>query len=120
MPDSASSALPGRKLATSIEPRELTPSEINLLRQDLQAALELLGQDEIDDAHGLLREHGFRPQDFEIVRHSDSSPPSPGAIPGRVTVLRKSNQMAMTYEAGHGPSWLTCLESDLKKHGFGG
>ena len=42
--------LPGRKLATSKTPRMLTPSEIELLRQDLQAALKVLRQDKIDDA----------------------------------------------------------------------
>ncbi len=36
---SATTALPGRKLATSETPRMLTPSEIALLRQDLKAAL---------------------------------------------------------------------------------
>ena len=35
----ASTALPGRKLATSKTPRMLTPSEVDLLRQDLKAAL---------------------------------------------------------------------------------
>jgi hypothetical protein len=116
---SASSALPGRKLATSIKPRMLTPSEIDLLRQDLQAALKLLGQDEIDDAHGLLREHGFRPDDFEIVQHSDPSPTFPGVITGRVILLRKSNRMAKAYDAGHGSSWLGHLETDLKIGAFG-
>lgn len=37
--DLASTALPGRKLATSKNPRMLKPFEIDLLRQDLQAAL---------------------------------------------------------------------------------
>jgi hypothetical protein len=32
-------ALPGQKLATSKTPRMLTPSEIDLLREDLKAAL---------------------------------------------------------------------------------
>jgi hypothetical protein len=36
---SATTALPGQKLATSKTPRMLTPSEIDLLRQDLKAAL---------------------------------------------------------------------------------
>jgi hypothetical protein len=35
----ATIALPGQKLATSKTPRMLTPSEIDLLRQDLKAAL---------------------------------------------------------------------------------
>jgi hypothetical protein len=39
---SDSTALPGRKLATSKKPRMLTPSEVDLLRQDLRAALKLL------------------------------------------------------------------------------
>jgi len=39
---SASTALPGRKLVTSKSPRMLTPFEIDLLRQDLKAALACL------------------------------------------------------------------------------
>ena len=39
---SASTALPGRKLATSKTPRMLKPFEIDLLRQDLKAALARL------------------------------------------------------------------------------
>jgi hypothetical protein len=36
---SASNALPGRKLVTSKSPRMLEPFEIDLLKQDLKAAL---------------------------------------------------------------------------------
>ena len=39
---SVSTALPGRKLATSKTPRMLKPFEIDLLRQDLKAALARL------------------------------------------------------------------------------
>ena len=39
---SASTALPGRKLATSKSPRMLKPFEIDLLRQDLKEALARL------------------------------------------------------------------------------
>jgi hypothetical protein len=39
---SASNALPGRKLVTSKSPRMLKPFEIDLLRQDLKAALARL------------------------------------------------------------------------------
>lgn len=39
---SVSTALPGRKLATSKSPRLLKPFEIDLLRQDLKAALAYL------------------------------------------------------------------------------
>lgn len=48
--DSTFIDLPGRKLATSKEPRMLTPSEIELLRQDLEAALKFLRQVKIDAA----------------------------------------------------------------------
>lgn len=116
---SNSNALPGRKLATSTTPRMLKPFEIDLLRQDLQTALKLLGQDEIDDAHGLMREHGFRAGDFEILQHADPSPTFPSAITGTVTLVRKSNRMTKTYEAGSGSSWLVLLENDLKSGGFG-
>ena len=40
---STSIALPGRKLATSSEPRMLKPFEIDLLRQDLKAAISIAG-----------------------------------------------------------------------------
>jgi hypothetical protein len=46
--EAASNALPGRTLATSNTPRMLEPFEIDILRQDLQAALKLLGVGEID------------------------------------------------------------------------
>ncbi len=39
---STSTALPGRKLATSSEPRVLKPFEIDLLRQDLKAAISFV------------------------------------------------------------------------------
>ncbi len=41
---STSTALPGRKLATSSEPRMLKPFEIDLLRQDLKAAISFARQ----------------------------------------------------------------------------
>lgn len=116
---SASSALPGRKLATSKTPRMLTPSEIDLLRQDLRAALKLLGQDETDDAHALMRDNGFRPDEFEIIQRADPSPTFPSEITGTVTLVRKSNRMAKTYDAGSGSPWLVHFEADLKQGAFG-
>src|SRR5580700_8116148 len=90
--------LPGRKLATSKRPRMLTPSELELLRQDLSRALSVLGQDEIDDAHGLMREGGFRPTDCEILQRSNPSPAGVGPVSGFAAVVRKSNRIARTYE----------------------
>jgi hypothetical protein len=116
---SASSALPGRKLVTSTTPRMLKPFEIDLLRQDLQVALQLLGQNEIDDAHALMRDQGFRPDDFEIFRHADPSPAFASAVTGKVTLVRKSTQVAKNYEAGVGHSWLRLFENDLKEGAFG-
>src|SRR6266404_8806212 len=112
---STSIVLPGRKLATSKNPRILTPSEIDLLRKDLKAALKVVGQDEIDDALALIREHGFQSSDFEIVQRSDSSPPYPSHVSGQVTVRRKSNSAARHYDAGSHSTWLSDLELDLKK-----
>jgi hypothetical protein len=97
----------------------LKPFEIDLLRQDLQAALKLLGQDEIDDAHALMRDHGFRPDDFEVIQHADPSLAFPSDITGSVTLVRKSNRMAKTYEAGSGSSWLMLFDNDLKLGTFG-
>jgi hypothetical protein len=97
----------------------LKPFEIDLLRQDLQAALKLLGQDEIDDAHALMRDHGFRPVDFEIDQHADPSPAFPSAVTGTVTLVRKSTRISKTYEAAAGTSWLVLFEQDLKQGVFG-
>lgn len=97
----------------------LKPFEIDLLRQDLEAALKLLGQDEIDDAHTLMRSHGFRPDDFEVIPHADPSPAFPSAVTGSVTLVRKSTRIAKTYEAGGGSSWLVLFENDLKLGTFG-
>ena len=49
---SASIALPGRKLATSSKPRMLKPFEIDLLQQDLKAALSIAGHAKSDDEPG--------------------------------------------------------------------
>jgi hypothetical protein len=90
-----------------------------LLQQDLKAALQFLGQDEIDDAHTLMREQGFRSDDFEILQKADPLAPFPSAVTGTVVVLRRSNKAAKTYAAGHGSTWLEQLGADLKLGVFG-
>jgi hypothetical protein len=90
---------------------------IDLLRQDLQAALKLLGQGEIDDAHALMRDQGFRPDDF--IWYADPSPGFPSAVRSKVTMVRKSAQVNKTYEADDAPSWLLLFENDLKQGAFG-
>jgi hypothetical protein len=97
----------------------LTPSELELLRQDLQSALSVLGQDEIDDAHQLLRQFGFRPSEFEILQRCEQSPAYPSALVGDAIVIRKSNRILRTYKAGNESSWLQELEADLKTWAFG-
>jgi len=97
----------------------LTPSEVELLRQDLKSALKVLGQDEIDDAHDLFRRSGFQSTDFEILQHGDPSIPQVSAVTGTAVVIRKSNRIAKTYVAGNLSSWLLQLESDLKLGTFG-
>jgi hypothetical protein len=96
----------------------LEPFEIDLLRQDLQAALKLLGQDEIDDAHVLMRDGGFRPDDFKVIQHANPSPDFPSAVTGAVTLVRKGTGVAKTYQTGNGSSWLALFESDLKSGAF--
>jgi len=97
----------------------LTPSEIELLRQDLRAALKALGQDEIDDAHTLMREQGFRSKDFEILQRAAPSPPLPSAAAGTVVVTRRINKASRTYVAVDGSTWLEQLDADLKSGVFG-
>lgn len=82
-------------------------------------ALRVLGQDEIDDAHALIRENGFRPADFEILQRADPSFAYPSAVTGTVTVLRKSSGASMAYQAGSGSHWLEQLEIDLKLGTYG-
>lgn len=97
----------------------LTPSEIELLRKDLRAALKFLGQDEVEDAQKLMREQGFRSDDFEILQKADPLSSSPGAVTGAVMVLRRSNKAYKSYVAGHGSTWLEQLDADLKLGVFG-
>lgn len=97
----------------------LTASEIELLRQDLGAALKVLGQDEVDDAHQLMRENGFRSDEFEILQHADRSPAFPSPVTETVSVVRRSDRVSKTYQAGHMSSWLMQLETDLKDGLFG-
>jgi len=114
----ASIALPGRKLATSKNPRMLTPSEIDLLQQDLQVATWVVEPDEIDDARALIAAQGFRNDDFDFTQRADPSPNFPSPITGTVTLTRKSNGTTKTYAAGHCSDWLTRLEADLKSGMF--
>jgi hypothetical protein len=97
----------------------LKPFEIDLLRQDLQAALRILGQDEIDDAHALMREHGFQSADFEIIPHADPSPAHPSGITGKVTLIQRKTRLSKSYKAGSGSSWLTEFGVDLASGAFG-
>ncbi len=97
----------------------LTPFEIELLQQDLKAALKFLGQDEIDDAHSLMRERGFRSDDFEILQKADPLPAFPSAVTGVVVVMRKSNKATRSYVAGHDSTWIEQLDTDLKSGAFG-
>jgi len=90
-----------------------------LLQQDLKSALKVLGQDEIDDAHALLRKAGYRPADFEILQRCDRSPQYVAALAGDAIVIRKSNRVAKAYRAGHLSNWLFLLESDLASGAFG-
>ena len=57
---------------------------------DLQAALKLLGQDEIDDAHALMRDQGFRPDDFAIIWDADPPLDFASAVTVKVTLVEKA------------------------------
>ena len=97
----------------------LAPSEIELLRQDLKAALEVIGDDEIEDVEALLRSNDFSPGEFEIIQRGDPTPAFPAAITGVVVVVRTSSGAAKTYDAGHNSTWLLQFEGDLKAGVFG-
>jgi hypothetical protein len=97
----------------------LTPSEIDLLRQDLNAALKVIGQDELDEADTLLRKQGFQPREFEILQEGDPSPVQPGAVAGTVHVIRKNPRVARVYSPGSGTTWLVQFAADIKSGVFG-
>jgi hypothetical protein len=111
--------LPGRKLVTSKIPRMLARSEIELLRQDLNTALKVVGPDEIEDAETLLHENGFSAEEFEIIQQRNPSPTFPSAITGTVVVVRTTSGAAKAYDASSGSPWLMELETDLKAKTFG-
>jgi hypothetical protein len=67
----------------------------------------------------LMRESGFRSEEFEILQHADRSPAFPSPVTGTVTVVRRSGLASKTYPAGHMSSWLMQLETDLKGGLFG-
>jgi hypothetical protein len=112
-------AMPGKKLATSKNPRMLTPSEVDLLRHDLGVALSVVGQDEIDDAVQLVHEFGLSSDDFEFVPTVGVIPISPGPIVGTVEVRHKHGQKIRKYSAGHASAWLQEFERDLERQYFG-
>jgi hypothetical protein len=111
--------LPGRKLATSKNPRMLTPSEIALLQQDLKAALSVIGQDEVEDARKLIASCGFRADEFVFTQHADNPPAHVALVTGTVTWSRKATHCQKTYVAGHSSSWLSEFEADLRGGVFG-
>lgn len=98
----------------------LQPSEIDLLRQDLQQAYKLLGQDEIDEARAEIRRLGYNESHFTFSR-------IPHAHPGAgvtatiedMVVLNKANGQKKTYDAGHGSSWPVEFSNDLRSGYFG-
>jgi hypothetical protein len=112
-------ALPGRKLVTSKKPRMLTRSEIELLRQDLSAALKVVGPDEIEDAEALLQANGYAAEEFEIIQQATPSPSLPSAISGSIVVVRTTSGAAKEYDASSGSRWLMDLDADLKGRAFG-
>jgi hypothetical protein len=115
----ASIALPGRKLATSKTPRMLKPFEIALLRQDLRAALTVIGQDEIDDARQLLVSCGYRVGEFEFTQQAGPPPQGVAPISGTVTCSRRATRATRSYVAGHQAPWLKQFEDDLRADAFG-
>lgn len=88
------------------------------MQQDLKVATWVVEQDEIDDAHALITAQGFRSDDFEFTQRPDPSPPFPSPVTGTVTLMRKSNGITRTYDAGHGSDWLVRLKIDLKSDVF--
>ena len=89
------------------------------MRQDLNAALKVVGPDEIEDAETLLHENGFSAEEFEIIQQGNPAPAFPSAITGRVVVLRMTSGAAKEYDAGSGSRWLVELDRDLKAKVFG-
>ena len=98
----------------------LQPFEIDLLRQDLQQALKLLGQDEIDDAYAELRKLGYDEGDFAFTRRP-STHLGTGVAPSieDMEVMNTVNGKQKTYDASHGSSWPAEFSDDLCAGYFG-
>ena len=97
----------------------LSPSELDLLQQDLKMALSVVGLDELEDANALLVQIGFPPNDFQFGEESDPSPAYPAPITGRIQCIRISMDRRQVYDAGHESSWLCDFERDLRSGHFG-
>jgi hypothetical protein len=61
-----------------------------------------------------MRDQGFGPEDFGVVRHADPSSDFPSAVSSKVTMVRKCAWVTKTYDADDGPSWLLLFENDLR------
>lgn len=98
----------------------LQPSEVDLLRQDLQQAFSLLGQDEIDDAHAEIRRLGYIEGDFTFTRIPYRYTGT-GVAPGieDIVVMNTVNGKDKTYDASHGSSWPAEFADDLRAGYFG-
>ena len=80
----------------------------------------VLDNDEIDDFYVLIKQNGFRKEDFELRQNRE---PMHGSelqiITGSVTVYSKVSKVEKTYVAGHGSSWPVQFRDDLSRGVFG-
>lgn len=80
--------------------------------------MTLLHQSEKDDYISLINQLGYSESEFELIESENIRTEAKiYTITGTVTVRRKG--IERQYAAGHGTTWLTDFETDLRNHIFG-
>lgn len=82
--------------------------------------MPLISDSEMEDFDAAILQAGFQVADFNVIDLEDEPRvKEQQPITGTVTVLRISNDEAITYGAGHLSTWVTEFEIDLHDGKFG-
>lgn len=90
------------------------------MRQDLQQAFRLLGQDEIDEAHAEIRRLGYSEEDFTFTREPYTYLGT-GVAPviADMVIMNTVTGRQKTYSADSGTWWPAEFCNDLRAGYFG-
>jgi hypothetical protein len=79
----------------------------------------MISDGEKEDFNSLIKERGFQRTNFKLIEAGTTDySRSVYKITGTVTITHTSNSSSRTYTTGHGSSWLSQFELDLKSRSF--